>query len=170
MVVAFVRALAAVGLGELDPVALDMVDGADMDSVGADHLHMLPDVVACRHRPSPSLHQRAAAGFSPAPATGRRGWSRSAPFRPWKNGASYAFPPLGGRCFAYLESRLWGTSLASRQREEGDEADRGRPGSRGADGGGGRRRGAAPGLEAAGHRLPAASRAEPDSQPLRQRG
>jgi hypothetical protein len=27
-------------LGQLDPVAIDMVDGADMDAVGADHFHM----------------------------------------------------------------------------------------------------------------------------------
>ena len=38
---AFVAAFAAVVLGELDALALDLVDGADMDAVGADHFHML---------------------------------------------------------------------------------------------------------------------------------
>ena len=48
MMVALVRALAAVGLGQLDPVAFDPVDGADMDSVGADHFHIFSDRVALR--------------------------------------------------------------------------------------------------------------------------
>jgi len=43
VVVAFVRALAAVGLGQLDAVAVDMIHRPDMDAVGADHFHMLAD-------------------------------------------------------------------------------------------------------------------------------
>ena len=40
MMMALVAALPAIGLGELDPVALDAVNGADMDAIGADHFGM----------------------------------------------------------------------------------------------------------------------------------
>ena len=49
MVVAFVLAFAAVALGELDAVALDLVDDADMDVVGADHLGMFLDLAGIGH-------------------------------------------------------------------------------------------------------------------------
>ncbi|OBQ90565.1 hypothetical protein A9K66_14570 [Mesorhizobium sp. AA23] len=35
------RAHAAVGLGQLDALPLDLVDGTDMDAIGADYFHML---------------------------------------------------------------------------------------------------------------------------------
>src|SRR3977135_3251245 len=41
MVMTFVAPLAAVGLGELDPAVLDAIDGSDMNTVRADHIHML---------------------------------------------------------------------------------------------------------------------------------
>src|SRR3546814_17492187 len=37
-----VRPLRAVGLGQLDPVTVQVIDGADMDTVRADHVHMFP--------------------------------------------------------------------------------------------------------------------------------
>jgi len=40
---------AAVGAGQLDPVALDMVDGANRHAVGADDFHMLTNFVECGH-------------------------------------------------------------------------------------------------------------------------
>ncbi len=46
--VALVAAFAAVGLGQLDPAALEAVDGADMHAVGADDFHMFFDL-ACAH-------------------------------------------------------------------------------------------------------------------------
>ena len=50
---ALVGALAAVGLGQLDPLALDLVDGADMDAVGADDFHMLANFAGVGHGGSP---------------------------------------------------------------------------------------------------------------------
>src|SRR6516165_5988155 len=41
VVMALVAALAAVLLGQLDAVAFDAVDGADVNAVGPDHFHML---------------------------------------------------------------------------------------------------------------------------------
>jgi hypothetical protein len=53
MVMAFVAAAfesrAAVGLGQLDSVAIDLIDGADMDAVGADHFHMFADLAEVGH-------------------------------------------------------------------------------------------------------------------------
>jgi uncharacterized protein involved in copper resistance len=65
MVVALVSAEAAVRLGQLDPVAFDMVDGADRDAVGADHLHMLANIVKAAHRLAPfSSSQRLRTPYS----------------------------------------------------------------------------------------------------------
>ena len=44
---------AAVGLGELDTIAFDLIDGAEMDAVGADHFHMFFDVREVGHAGSP---------------------------------------------------------------------------------------------------------------------
>src|ERR1700704_4341457 len=41
MMMTFVAPFAAVGLGELDPAVLDAIDGSDMNTVRADHIHML---------------------------------------------------------------------------------------------------------------------------------
>jgi hypothetical protein len=49
MMVAFVAALAAVLPGQLDPVALHLVDRADMNAIGADHFHMLANVLETAH-------------------------------------------------------------------------------------------------------------------------
>src|SRR6202041_3907301 len=51
MVMALVRALTAVLLGQLDPVALDLVDGADVNAVGTDNFHVLFDVSHCLQLP-----------------------------------------------------------------------------------------------------------------------
>ena len=53
---------AAVGLGELDTIAFDLIDGAEMDAVGADHFHMLFDGREVGHGASPFYlrHQRGA--------------------------------------------------------------------------------------------------------------
>src|SRR6185437_9422170 len=40
---------AAVGADQLDPVLLDAVDGADVNAVGADHFHMLADILEAAH-------------------------------------------------------------------------------------------------------------------------
>ena len=45
---------AAVLLGQLDPVALDLVDRADMDAVGADHFHMFANIAGIGHGRAPS--------------------------------------------------------------------------------------------------------------------
>ncbi|GEM72267.1 hypothetical protein SAQ01S_20330 [Sphingomonas aquatilis NBRC 16722] len=45
----------AVVLGELDALAFDMVDGADVDAVRADDLHMFLDVAVIVHHASPGL-------------------------------------------------------------------------------------------------------------------
>ncbi|GAA0668283.1 hypothetical protein GCM10009102_18130 [Sphingomonas insulae] len=42
-------------LGQLDALAIDMVDGADMDAIGADDLHMLLDVAMIVHATSPVM-------------------------------------------------------------------------------------------------------------------
>src|SRR3546814_18376438 len=51
-------AVAAVGLGQFDPFAFEMVDGADMDAVGTDDIHLFLDramVMLCHgHSPSRS--------------------------------------------------------------------------------------------------------------------
>ncbi len=47
--VTLVMALAAVLLGELDAIALDMVDGTDMDAIGADDFHMFFDFAERDH-------------------------------------------------------------------------------------------------------------------------
>src|SRR5258708_718704 len=41
--VALVLALAAIGLGQFDPLALDLIDSPNVDAVGADDFHMLFD-------------------------------------------------------------------------------------------------------------------------------
>jgi hypothetical protein len=43
MMMALVPALAAIGLGQLDPAILDPVDGSNMDAVGSNHFHMFLD-------------------------------------------------------------------------------------------------------------------------------
>jgi len=53
MMMAFVAALAAVALGQLDAVAFDPVDCAKMDAVGADHFHMLANILEAAHSHSP---------------------------------------------------------------------------------------------------------------------
>ena len=44
VVMALVRSFSAVLFGQLDPVALDLVDGADVNAVGADDFHVLLDI------------------------------------------------------------------------------------------------------------------------------
>jgi hypothetical protein len=44
VVMALVRSFSAVLLGQLDPVALELVDRADVNAVGADDFHVLFDV------------------------------------------------------------------------------------------------------------------------------
>src|SRR5690606_36551908 len=48
-------AVAAVGAGQLDPLAVEMIDGTDMDAVGADDMHMFLDraMVVIGHGLSP---------------------------------------------------------------------------------------------------------------------
>jgi hypothetical protein len=46
---------AGVRLGQLDAVAFDMVDGADMDAVGTDYVHMLLDLAEVGHGHSPVM-------------------------------------------------------------------------------------------------------------------
>lgn len=43
----------AIGLGQLDPLAIDMINRADMDAIGTDDRHMLFDVAVIVHRQSP---------------------------------------------------------------------------------------------------------------------
>src|SRR3546814_4815315 len=50
-----VRPLRAVGLGQLDPVTVQVIYGADMDTVRADHVHMFPDAAGIDHRDPPHL-------------------------------------------------------------------------------------------------------------------
>jgi hypothetical protein len=47
VMMALVRSLSAVLLGQLDPIALNLVDRADVNAVGADNLHVLFDVSHC---------------------------------------------------------------------------------------------------------------------------
>src|SRR6185369_13311848 len=49
VVVVFFVSDAAVGADQLDAVVLDLVDGADVDAVGADHFHMLANVLEAAH-------------------------------------------------------------------------------------------------------------------------
>src|SRR3546814_3402312 len=68
-----VRPLRAVGLGQLDPVTVQVIDGADMDTVRADHVHMFPDAAGIDHRDPPHLRswiKRAAPRLDALPA----GW------------------------------------------------------------------------------------------------
>jgi len=44
VVVTLVTSLAAVLLGQLDPVAIDPIDRADVNAIGADDFHMFPDL------------------------------------------------------------------------------------------------------------------------------
>ena len=46
---------AAVGADQLDAIVLDPVDGADVDAVGADHFHMLANILQTAHRFTPCL-------------------------------------------------------------------------------------------------------------------
>src|SRR5262249_24346368 len=41
MMMTFMPPFPAVGLGEFDPAVLDAIDGSDMNTVRADHIHML---------------------------------------------------------------------------------------------------------------------------------
>jgi hypothetical protein len=54
MMMAFVAALTAAVLGQLDLVALDMIDLADRRAFGVDDLHMLTDLIEAAHPASPS--------------------------------------------------------------------------------------------------------------------
>src|SRR6476620_6639251 len=47
----------AVCSDELDPVFLDVVDGADVDAVSADHFHMFTNVFEAAHRSSPAARR-----------------------------------------------------------------------------------------------------------------
>src|ERR1017187_1791193 len=43
MMMALVLALTAIRLGQLNPVAFDLIDSSDVDTIGADYFHMLFD-------------------------------------------------------------------------------------------------------------------------------
>jgi hypothetical protein len=43
------------GLGQLDSIAVDPVDRADVDPIGSDHFHMFLDILKSAHRRPPSL-------------------------------------------------------------------------------------------------------------------
>jgi hypothetical protein len=64
-VVVVILVRSALGLGHLDAVALDLVDGADVHAIGADDLHVLANPAKIGHRVSPlpgfvsATHQRA---------------------------------------------------------------------------------------------------------------
>src|SRR3546814_11732509 len=78
-----VRPLRAVGLGQLDPVTVQVIDGADMDTVRADHVHMFPDAAGIDPRdphPLRSWIKRAAPRLDALPA----GWGM--PTRAGKGG------------------------------------------------------------------------------------
>src|SRR6476619_5859598 len=49
VVVMLLMADAAVGADELDAIVLDTVDGAEMHAIGADHFHMLTNVLEAAH-------------------------------------------------------------------------------------------------------------------------
>jgi hypothetical protein len=51
MVMAFVPSLSTVGLGKLDPVAIDAIDSSNRRTVCANHLHMLFDAFGIDHHP-----------------------------------------------------------------------------------------------------------------------
>src|SRR4030095_2906870 len=70
MRVALVLALAAVALREPDAPVGDTVDGADVDAVGADHFHVLGDLVR-GHLVSPYGFAECAGAARP-PASGGR--------------------------------------------------------------------------------------------------
>src|SRR3546814_11113854 len=69
-----VLGLRAVALGQFDAVSVQMIDGPDMDAVGAHHRHMFPDRAMLGHGSSPrcqnhhtrrageSIHRRAETG------------------------------------------------------------------------------------------------------------
>ena len=61
---------AAVGADQLDAVALDAVDGAEMHAVGADHFHMLANVFEAAHAHLLAVCSRSNA--SPAAEDARR--------------------------------------------------------------------------------------------------
>jgi hypothetical protein len=48
---------AAVLFGQFDPLPVNLVDRADMNAVGADNLHMLPDTAGSGHCESPLFDQ-----------------------------------------------------------------------------------------------------------------
>jgi hypothetical protein len=54
MVMAFVFALTAVSLGQFDPLTFNLIDGPDVNAIGADYFHMLFDFghsnLLCRPR------------------------------------------------------------------------------------------------------------------------
>src|SRR3984957_1606719 len=60
VVMPLVRTFSTVLLGQLDPVAFDLIDGADVNAVGADDFHVLLDVSHCLQLPwstTPSISQ-----------------------------------------------------------------------------------------------------------------
>jgi len=54
-----VRTLPGIGLGQLDAIAVHMIDCADMHAVGADDFHMLADLAGVGHSETPLLVSRA---------------------------------------------------------------------------------------------------------------
>src|SRR5690606_4620214 len=60
MVMAPMATLAAVLLRQLDVVAVNAVDGPDMDAIGADDFHVLPDAAGVGHDGSPFANARRA--------------------------------------------------------------------------------------------------------------
>ena len=65
---------AAVRTDQLDPVLLDPINGADVDAVGADHFHMLADVLEAAHNrllagPTTQRFARAAGSAARRPTT-----------------------------------------------------------------------------------------------------
>jgi hypothetical protein len=58
VVMTLVASLAAVFLGQLDPIALDLIDRADVDAVCADDFHVFLDLGHCELLPALSSFQR----------------------------------------------------------------------------------------------------------------
>ena len=55
VVMALVAGLSAIGLGQFDAIALDLVDRTDMNAVGADYFHMFADCRKIAHFLAPCL-------------------------------------------------------------------------------------------------------------------
>jgi hypothetical protein len=64
-------AFAAVGADELDAIVFDAIDRAEMHAVGADHFHMLTDILEAAHdlllAGNGDLTLRSRVGFSSVP-------------------------------------------------------------------------------------------------------